>query len=239
MIAITDNIEICKSCGNTGSGSYCSACGQSYITKRITLRGLLHDVFHFFTHIEKGFGYTLKQLIVAPGTMQRLYIEGVRSRHQKPFSMFILCATINAVVRFGIDEILLKYYHTSSVSEVSFQHQYFVLLYVFLIPLVALFTWLFFSGSKYNYAEMGVLQLYIFSFAFLMVIPVAMFRFIWPLMDTAYVELPLMIIYISVTLINFFNKSNRWLVLIKAILLAVGIFLMAQKFEDLVIKLIS
>jgi hypothetical protein len=45
-----------------GFGKYCNSCGNSYIVKRITTSGILHDVFHFFTHLDKGFGFTLKQL---------------------------------------------------------------------------------------------------------------------------------------------------------------------------------
>ena len=239
MDAITDNLQSCKSCNREGTGSYCSTCGQSYITKRITVSGLLHEVFHFFTHIEKGFGYTLKQLVVAPGTMQRLYMEGVRSRHQKPFSMFILCATINGVGRYWIYEVLLKYYHIGNLSEASFFHQYMVLLYAILMPVISLLVWVFFFKSKYNYAEIGVLQLYLFSAIFLFVTVIALLRFIWPHMDTAYVELPILIIYNSITFINFFNNSNRWLTLTKGIVLIIVIFVMAQKMEDLVIRLIS
>jgi hypothetical protein len=33
------------------------------------------EVFHFFTHLDRGFPYTLKKLIVSPGTVQRDYIK--------------------------------------------------------------------------------------------------------------------------------------------------------------------
>ncbi len=93
-------IHKCKSCGFSGSGNYCCHCGQSFKTKRISIKELLPELFRFFTHIEKGFFYTLKQLIVAPGRMQLTYIEGKRNIHQKPFSMFLMCATITALFRY-------------------------------------------------------------------------------------------------------------------------------------------
>src|SRR5215210_6216587 len=113
----TKAIHKCKSCGYSGYGNYCSHCGQPYETRRITLRGLLHDVFHFFTHLDKGFAYTLKQLIIAPGKMQRDYIEGDRARHQKPFSMFFICATITALLRYWINLALMRYFKSGNVSE--------------------------------------------------------------------------------------------------------------------------
>lgn len=66
-------IQVCKSYGFSGNENYCSRCGLPHKTKRISMTGLLHDVFHFFTHLEKGFGYTVKMLIISPGHMQWKY----------------------------------------------------------------------------------------------------------------------------------------------------------------------
>lgn len=236
---IMDNMQECKSCGFSGAGNYCSRCGQSYKIKRITFSTLVHDVFHLFTHLEKGFGYTLKQLIIAPGKMQREYIEGARTRHQKPFSMFFICATITAVSRYWIYETLLKYYHEGDISEANFFHEYMVILYIFLFPLFALVTHLLFYKSQYNYAETGVLLLYTFSFFFLIASFIAVLRFIWPQLDTAYVELPVFVVYNAITFINFYNKSPRWLVALKSVVSFVILFLVVQYAEDLFIEMIS
>jgi hypothetical protein len=235
----TGTSNYCRSCGSAGTGKYCSNCGQSYEVSRITLRGLLHDLFHFFTHLEKGFGYTLKQLLVAPGTMQRRYIEGARSRHQKPISMFILCLTINGVIRYWIFNALMKYYHEGKISQANFYHEYMIILFGALMPLWALLTWLFFKESKYNYAETGVQQLYNFSFIILAAVPITMLKFIWPRLDTAYIELPLYLIYNAITFMNFYNRLNKWRVLIKSVILFFVLFLMVQAMEDLVIGLLE
>ena len=90
MIDIQHNVadRVCKSCGSSVVSNYCGECGVPYHVRRISMAGLLEDIFHFFTHFDKGFGYTAKMLIKAPGHMQREYIEGDRIRHQKPFSIF-------------------------------------------------------------------------------------------------------------------------------------------------------
>src|SRR5689334_15255237 len=129
----SSNFHTCMNCGASGSGKYCANCGNSYAVKRITIAGIFHDVFHLFTHLDKGFGFTLKQLIVAPGTMQREYIEGHRSRHQKPFSMFFICASITALWRYGIDLSLAQHYHSANGGEASFFHQYMVLMHSILL----------------------------------------------------------------------------------------------------------
>src|SRR3954465_173640 len=95
-----DFLRVCRRCGFSGSENYCARCGEPYKHKRISVSGLAHEVLHHFTHFEKGFGYTLKKLVTRPGYMQRAYIEGDRTRHQKPFSMFFICATISALSRY-------------------------------------------------------------------------------------------------------------------------------------------
>jgi len=239
MSIAPDHMQTCKSCGNEGTGKYCNNCGQSYATKRISSKSLLHDVFHFFTHLEKGFGYTLKQLIVAPGIMQRDYVQGKRSRHQKPFSMFFICISINAIVRYFIFEILAKYFHTDTLAEADYFHQYQLFLYLALVPLMSAITWLFFLKAQYNFAEIVVSQLYSFSFILLIVIPIGFLKFIWNSLDTAYIELPLICIYSVITFIRFFNHTNRWVTAVKGLVVILLLFFIVQKVEDIVIDLLK
>lgn len=236
MSITAGHIQTCKSCGNEGTGKYCNNCGQAYATKRLSLKNLLHDVFHFFTHLEKGFGYTLKQLIVAPGFMQREYVEGKRSRHQKPFSMFFICISINAVVRYFIFEILAKYFHTNTFAEADYFHSYQLFLYLVVVPLMAALTWLFFLKGKYNFAEIVVSQLYSFSFILLLVIPIGLLKFIWNDLDTAYIELPFICAYSVITFTRFFNYSNRWLTAVKGLVVILLLFFIVQKVEDIAIN---
>jgi hypothetical protein len=95
-----NNVVVCKSCSSQGTGNYCGNCGAKYETKRITLSGLLHEVLHFFTHFDKGFPFTLKQLLIEPGVPQKQYVEGARSLYQKQFSMFFICASISALALY-------------------------------------------------------------------------------------------------------------------------------------------
>ncbi len=235
----SENIQTCRSCGLPGKGIYCSRCGQVYKIKRITLPGLLHDVFHFFTHLDKGFGYTIKQLIAAPGIMQRRYIDGERSKHQKPFSMFFIRVTIAALIRYWVYAALLKYYDSGNPSEAIFFHEYMVIMQVVLLPLNIFITYVFFLNSKYNYAEIGVFLLYTISFFLLVVSCIAPLKFLWPELDTAYIELPIIVIYNAITFINFFNTMPRWKVILKSLVTMLIVFLMVNYLEDWAIKLVE
>jgi hypothetical protein len=232
-------IHKCKSCGFSGSGNYCCRCGQSFKTKRISLKELLRELFRFFTHIEKGFFYTLQQLIVAPGRMQLTYIEGKRNIHQKPFSMFLMCATITALIRYWIFKVVTKYYHTDIISEAKFFHEYMVITFIVLIPIYVLITYLIFYKSGYNYAEVGVMMLYTISICFLIAGIIAFLKLIYPHLDTAFIEFPVFTFYFTVTLLNFFKSIPPWKVAIKSLITFSSIYLIEQVVEDFVIRCIS
>jgi len=238
-MAESDNIKICKSCGFSGTGNYCNNCGQSFEIKRITIPNLLRDILHFFTHIEKGFVYTLKQLIIAPGYMQQTYIDGKRSTHQKPFSMFFICATITALIRYWIFSMMIKYYHADIITEATFFHEYMVLTYIALMPIYALITYLIFFKTRYNYAEIGVMMLYTLSFIFLAASIISLFRLIYPHLETRWIEFPVFTIYMMLTLINYFNTIPRWIVAIKSIIIMIAAFQINDFVENFVIRLIE
>lgn len=234
-----DDIKLCKSCGLSGTGNYCNNCGQSFNIRRISFAGLLRDILHFFTHIEKGFGYSLKQLIIAPGHMQRAYVEGKRNIHQKPFSMFFICATITALTRYWILSAIIKYYGADIISEAKFFHEYMVLTYFALMPVYALLTYLMFYKTKYNYTEVGVMMLYTLSFIFLASALISLPRLIYPRMETRFIEFPVFTIYVMITLINYFKAISWWRVAIKSVLIMIAAFYLNDLAEHFMIRLIA
>src|SRR5688500_3441106 len=123
----------CKYCNTVGEGRYCSSCGQAYSAKRLTLGSIFHEAFHFFTHLDHGFPYTLKRLVAAPGRMQREYISGVRAKYQKPFSMFFICASLAALVIYWVHLLLIQYFDAGDTKEAVFFHKYWVLFQVLLL----------------------------------------------------------------------------------------------------------
>src|SRR5689334_7088328 len=58
FLKMTETEMQCKHCKTTGSGTFCAVCGQALHTKRISLHSILHEAFHFFTHLDHGFPYT-------------------------------------------------------------------------------------------------------------------------------------------------------------------------------------
>jgi len=213
--------------------NYCGQCGHPAAVNRITFKSLLLDVFHLFTHVDKGILYTIKKLITSPGTMQRNYIEGDRARHQKPFAMFFISATVAGLIRYWINIALVNYYQGGDAVEGDLFHKYLVIIHIFLLPLYVLITYLVFYKKKFNYAEVGVMVLYTTSFFFLITTFIWLLRFIWPQLDTAYIELPVIALYNMITFINFYREDKVWLIVIKSLITVTLIFLAAGFFEDL------
>jgi Protein of unknown function (DUF3667) len=119
---------ICKNCGIDGTGKFCADCGQKLSIGRIKFKDLLHELIHTFTHFEKGYLYTLKQLALHPGTMQKEYVSGARAKYQKPFPMFVISGTICALALYTM--------HRSAPdnSIQYFYRNYYVFVHIALLP---------------------------------------------------------------------------------------------------------
>jgi hypothetical protein len=208
----------CKNCGLQSDGKFCPNCGQQMETYRITLPHLLHEIIHTFTHLEKGFLFTLKKLVTDAGRMQRLYLGGYRVHHQKPFSMFFICATISALGLYWINKLSGSSLRPGQEAFNYFLQHYYVLLHVALFPVYTLITWLLFIRSKYNYAEILVLGMYMVAFMLLLLIPIHAISLWQPSAKTRVIEAIVLFVYNVYTFIQFFNKTPWWKVMILSII---------------------
>ena len=65
--------------------------------RQITLKDILHNFFHHFTHLNTGIFFLAKELYVKPGIVAKEYIEGKRNKYYNPFQYLII---IVAVIMF-------------------------------------------------------------------------------------------------------------------------------------------
>lgn len=229
----------CKSCKIIGVGIYCNSCGQKFKPQRLSLKSIFNEAFHFFTHLDHGFPYTLKRLFSAPGTMQEEYVDGVRSKYQKPFSMFFICATIAALVIYWVNLLLIKHFNAGDTNEAVFFHKYWAILQILMLPVYSLITYLFFRKSRFNLGEIIVFQLFVFSFLFIILSIIHLLKFIIPHLETRYIELPVIVIYTTITNLNFFKDLKKWVVIVLTILSISLCFLAASNIQDFFVKLFS
>jgi hypothetical protein len=79
----------CKSCGNILNEKYCPNCGQPAKLKRIDKHYISHELLHLL-HFEKGFFYTIRELMTRPGDSIKEFIVEHRNKHMKPVGFLIL-----------------------------------------------------------------------------------------------------------------------------------------------------
>ncbi|MGZ8509015.1 MAG: DUF3667 domain-containing protein [Chitinophagaceae bacterium] len=230
----------CRNCGLQSKGKFCPNCGEQLEIHRITLPHLLHEIVHTFTHLEKGFFYTLKNLITDPGRMQRLYLEGDRVRHQRPFSMFFICSTISALSLFWINRFSNLSLQPGQEAFSYFLQHYYVLLHVALFPFYTLVTWVLFIRSKYNYAEILVLGMYMVAVMLLLLIPIYALSFFRSSVNIQLMQAMILGFYNIWTFIRFFNKTPWWLVLIFSIInMLTNYFVYFYIMEWMVLKVLT
>ncbi len=208
----------CKNCGTETDGKFCRHCGQQLEIHRITVAHLVHEIVHTFTHLEKGFLFTLRELLTDPGGMQRRYLEGFRVKYQKPFSMFFICGTVSAISLYWLNRIGLSSEAQEQAAFNYFLQHYYVLLHIVLFPFYTLVTWVLFKRSNYNYAEILVLGMYMLAFMLILIIPLHLLGAGVPAMKSRVVESTAFAIYNVWTFIRFFKKIAWWKVLIMSII---------------------
>lgn len=222
---------ICKNCSKEFKGKFCPRCGQKAKTDRITTRQVLNEARQRVFHYDQGFLYTMRELLIRPGHSIREYIEGKRVLHIKPVKFMFWSAAISFLVFHfvGLDKEIAAKIATqqggSSPIGQQFSQKIFTLLsdhpaiiLFLMIPLIALWSWIFFRRRGYNYAEHFVLNAYLMgelSLGSILISPVS--RLIsnyttttWPV---TFFSVSIWVIYFSWAYGQFFQqkKIGVWL----------------------------
>ncbi|MEQ8704406.1 MAG: DUF3667 domain-containing protein [Phaeodactylibacter sp.] len=146
--------------------------------ERITLRYLINELL-LIANLEKGFGYTVKRLLLRPGQAVEEFLEVDRKRMMKPFPMLVLLVTIATFLSLRLlplgeplwqdfsedgganllPPFLWEAFHLLTIG----MQKYFNLLFVLSLPGQAVGSYLLFRKSRYNFAEHLVINTYLFS----------------------------------------------------------------------------
>jgi hypothetical protein len=203
----------CKGCGSALAAEYhfCPACGETSHPHRLDVKHVLHEFVHAFTHADKGIFLLVKELALYPGKAALEYSGGNRKKYFNPVSFLLIAGGITFFLRNKIG-------FTGTVGSKKlvfymgeFLHLYTTPIIVLSIPLLSLYSWLFFKSSGKNYAENMVLNMYMMGeyhlFSIIVtVLPIYFFPQLSPFFTAA--SFILLAVYYYFTCRYFFKQST-------------------------------
>ena len=208
---------------------------------RISWRTLGRYIFDVL-NLERGIGYTFRELLLRPGKAIREYLFVDRSRLVKPLPLLLLMATLTALSSFHFLNLESELVAAKPPQDfppaiwdaisrlLPLVRQYFHLALISNLPAYALATYLIFRDQALYYTEHLVINIYliclqsVFSLISIPLIPK------YPAAGTALALLSLVYYYFAVTKIF---KQRWW----QGFWKAVAVFILGQFFYSLILTL--
>ena len=155
----------CKNCEADLTGHFCSECGRPKTLKRIDGSYILSEIVSVL-NFDKGFFYTIKELIVRPGTNVQNFIHNDRARLVKPIIFVIVCSLIYTIVqqflRFEDGYVSAGGFGDSVVNNIfGWIQQNYGYANILMAIFIAGWIKLFFRKYEYNFFEILILLCFV------------------------------------------------------------------------------
>ncbi|WP_026976375.1 DUF3667 domain-containing protein [Flavobacterium tegetincola] len=166
----------CLNCNTEIVQNFCANCGQKKY-KRIDRKYIWDEVQYSTVHMNKGFFYSLKNILINPGKTARTFIDGNRVNHYKPIALAFILSGISAFIAYkliGMGEMTAKVNAMQSNDATQlklmksfndFIQTYISLFTLALLPFFALLSRWSFKSFKNNFYEHVVMNAYILSYS--------------------------------------------------------------------------
>jgi hypothetical protein len=157
---------LCLNCSNPVHDKFCASCGQKAAVKRIDGKEVLHEIFHFFTHLQKNFVKTSYEMLVKPQVVQHNFLKGQRKSYHNPFSYLVIWIALEWIVknwviwRFGYQMTIDPAKSPSYGAAMIYFGNPTYLLVALVIPVVTTISYQIMSKPRFNYFETLVLVFY-------------------------------------------------------------------------------
>lgn len=92
------NDNECQNCGHTVEVAFCSKCGQKNVETRQTFPRLVGHFAEDLTHYDTAFWRTLRDLLLKPGRVIKIYLEGRRQYYVPPVKLYIFVSFVTFFV---------------------------------------------------------------------------------------------------------------------------------------------
>jgi len=240
----------CLNCGTilTADDNFCPTCGQKTDTHRLTLKHILHEFFHSFTHADKGFLGMIADLAIKPGKVAREYVAGKRKKYFNPFTFFLLSIGVlvfsshlygaldqeqkpDPKVLAQMPSDAARKYYTELIHRGNEGREFISkkmnTVTMLVVPFYAFLSWIFFGRRRYNYAEVLLSFILLQSFVSLCM-AVLVIPWIGKVQDQTillYVFVAVFVLmstYIGLAQYSFLGLKNRWKVIPISLVALVG-----------------
>lgn len=202
----------CRNCGKNAQGDFCSNCGLRQEIRRIDSRYLINEFGQIF-NFDRGILFTIKTLLIRPGTSVRNFINGDRVRMMKPLLFLIISSLIYTVIQriFGFEDMYMTANGSDHELEVRIM-QWIQANYGYANLVMAIFIslWakLFFRKHQFNLFEVIILMCYLMGIGML---AFALFGMLQSITGINLLQIigSLAILYVSWGIATFFN-GKKW-----------------------------
>lgn len=172
----------CDNCNAAFDSSYCPDCGQKAGTGRLTMHNVAHELWHGFTHTDKGIVKLWTDLLLRPAVAYRNYFNGRRKSYFSPVVFFLLSFGLYIYLDqqvFNYQDYVVHqrtgHLFNNEIGRFVQEHAKYIALS--LLPLQALLTYAFFN-KRYNLAECITFWLFCVAFANTVLILLTPLRFL-------------------------------------------------------------
>lgn len=203
--------SICKNCKAEVDRNYCPNCGQKADLKRINGRYIVNEITSVL-YFDRGILYTIRELLLRPGSTIRNFIKEDRNRLVKPVIFIIICSLIYSLLRQFLQfEDGYIYYNDSEKSTAMFIFGWISDNYgygnLIMGIFIAFWTKVLFKKFAYNFFEILILLCFVMGIGMLIL---AFFGTIEGLTKLAVLQFGaiLFVIYATWAIAQFFNKKK-------------------------------
>ncbi len=155
--------KLCLNCNAPIRDNFCSTCGQRTEVTRIDGKEVLHEIFHFFTHLQKNFVRTSVGMLVKPHEVQHNFLRGQRKNYHNPFSYLVIWVALEwflkswIIWRFDYKQTIDPSKSPSYGAAMIYFGNPTYILVALLIPVVTIVAHFIMSRPRFNIYETLVL----------------------------------------------------------------------------------
>ena len=177
----------CRDCGAEFTGRYCNECGTPAEAPQHTLVAFVRDGFTDLFSLESGFIPTARDLLLRPGKMVAEWLERRPRRYVGPVRYLLPMLALSAILSsvFGLVELQTQTFSEEVGADPVQQEavrmlgelfsNFLNIMLAIAVPLLAVFSWLFFRGARRSFVSHLVFNTYAYaqqSLLFVLLVPV-------------------------------------------------------------------